>query len=118
LELIRKQNSDGFDPDVDDTIVRLVMGSRSEPLLPGAINVLTFVDKVERDIPGFRRSYDKLSEIAHPNWAGTSLLYLEHDRETFVSACGSNDNSGTFNVAALTLLSSVSIFEFSYNNIA
>jgi len=43
------------------------------------VNVMTFVDYVDKEIVGFRSQYDSLSEFAHPNWAGTSLLYAKPD---------------------------------------
>jgi hypothetical protein len=56
--------------------MRLLMGSKVDTdILPPSVNVLNFVDRVDRDIPGFRHQYDRLSEIAHPNWAGTVFLF-------------------------------------------
>jgi hypothetical protein len=61
---------------VDDDLMRLLMGSKVDTdILPPSVNVLNFVDRVDRDIPGFRHQYDRLSEIAHPNWAGTVFLF-------------------------------------------
>jgi hypothetical protein len=54
--------------DIDDYLMRLMMGSRTNPELPPAISVLTFVDCVEKDVEGFRHQYDMLSEFSHPNW--------------------------------------------------
>jgi hypothetical protein len=61
--------------DIDEYLMKLLMGSKNEPAVPDPINVMTFVDHVDKDIVGFRTQYDNLSEFAHPNWAGTSLLF-------------------------------------------
>jgi hypothetical protein len=65
--------------DIDDYMMKLLMGSNAVLELPQAINVLTFVDSVNKGIEGFREQCDNLSEFAHPNWAGTSLLYSKSD---------------------------------------
>lgn len=52
-------------------VERVLRGTRVE--LPGmaqSVNVLTLVDKADRDIPFFRKLYDYLSEAAHPNSIG------------------------------------------------
>ena len=60
--------------------MKLVLGSRIDTDgTPSAISVLTFVDRVEKDVEGFRHQYDLLCEFAHPNWAGTALLYSKPD---------------------------------------
>ena len=43
--------------------------------LPQALNVMTFIQRAEKDIKGFESRYAALSDIAHPNWRGTALLY-------------------------------------------
>lgn len=64
--------------DLDDAVMRLLLGTRDDPRSPSAMNVLTMVDGIDRVIEGgvgFREQYDHLSEVAHPNWAGTLGLY-------------------------------------------
>jgi hypothetical protein len=51
---------------------------------PEAINVLTFVKRLDKQMPGFEAAYHSLSECAHPNWRGVSGLYSKIDRENFV----------------------------------
>ena len=65
--------------DIDEYLMKLLMGSKNDPAMPDPVNVLTFVDYVDQEIVGFRSQYDSLSEFAHPNWAGTSLLYAKPD---------------------------------------
>ena len=61
---------------ISGDLVTLLMGSRTDTyIVPTAVNVLTFVDRVDKDIPGFRHQYDRLSEVAHPNWVGTTFLF-------------------------------------------
>lgn len=105
--------------DIDDFLMKLLMGSKTDPGLPPAINVLTFVDRVDRDIEGFREQYERLSEFAHPNWAGTSLLYSKSDAKTGRTAFAKNIRSltSTQRVAMANLNVALMIFERSYEKV-
>jgi len=105
--------------DIDDYLMKLVMGSRTDPAMPQAISVLTFVDRVEKDIVGFRHQYDMLSEFAHPNWAGTALLYSKPDPPNFWTDFGANirASAGTKHVGVLNLSVALRMFERSCNRI-
>lgn len=99
--------------DIDEYLMRLIMGSKTESTLPQAVNVLSFVDRVDKDIPGFRHQYDVLSEYAHPNWAGTSLLYSKHDQERLVTDFGKNVRKldGPKDIGIVNLSVSLAMFE-------
>ncbi len=45
-----------------------------------ATSVLTFIDKFDKLIPGFRGHYDSLSERCHPNAAGHNFMFSKLDR--------------------------------------
>lgn len=105
---------------VHNDLVRLSMGSKTDTdILPTAINVLNFVDLVGKDIDGFRDQYDRLSEFAHPNWAGTTLLFSKRDESQTVANFGENmrggDSARTTGVVNLAV--SLQMFETSYNSI-
>jgi hypothetical protein len=72
------------------------------------VNVLNFVDRVDKDIPGFRHQYDLLSEIAHPNWAGTVFLFSETEPGGIAKlwrACSKRRKIGLVNLTtALSIL--------------
>lgn len=106
--------------DIDDYLMKLIMGSKTNPDLPQAINVLTFVDRVNKDIDGFRHQYDNLSEFAHPNWAGTGLLYSKSDSETLSTNFGANIRGlgSTKQAGAVSLSVALMIFERNYNLVA
>jgi hypothetical protein len=67
---------------VDESVMKMLMGSKIDPNLPQALNVMTFVRDVEKEINGFENQYGALSEIAHPNWAGTAFLYSNPDHNS------------------------------------
>jgi hypothetical protein len=47
-----------------------------------AINAVTFVDRFNKRVEGFRAHYDRLSERCHPNSAGHNFMFSKLDRET------------------------------------
>lgn len=105
--------------DVDNYLMRLIMGSKIEPNLPPAINVLSFVDHVDKEIEGFRHQYDLLSEFSHPNWAGTGFLFYKHNEKTRVTDFGANLKTENAKVIGVVNLSvALAMFERSYNRVA
>ena len=107
--------------DIDDYLMKLMMGSKTNPdTVPKAINVLTFVDRVDKEIEGLRHQYDMLSEFAHPNWAGTTLLYSKSDPSNFRTTFGANIRAadGTKNAGLLNLSVALMIFERSYTRVS
>jgi hypothetical protein len=96
---------------------RTMVSSRTEPNLPEAINVLNFIDAVEKDFPGFRRSYEDLSEYAHPNWCGVLGAFSELDAKTHTVAFGAFDRvPATTNISGL--VAALVVAEYVYNNCA
>jgi hypothetical protein len=77
-----------------------------------AINVLTFIDKLDKTFTGARKHYDRLSERCHPNSAGLHLLYATTEYET--GTVHFDDNKGMAYVevvgAAITLLPVMEFF--------
>jgi hypothetical protein len=70
--------------DIDDCLKRLMMGSKSvdRDIMPEAVNVMTFVKHVDKEIEGFLHQYEGLSEYAHPNWSGPGSCILNLTRLT------------------------------------
>ncbi len=93
------------DSKLTEFLRRTMVASRSEPGLPEAINVLTLIDKVDKDFPGFRKSYDQLSEYAHPNWCGVLGAYSHLDRDSYTVTFDARE--AMHNVAALMAILTV-----------
>jgi hypothetical protein len=110
----------GLIGNVDEDLMSLLMGSRNNPDLPKAINVLTFVDRVDKDVKGFRQQYDGLSEFAHPNWSGTTLLYSKPEPQNLGAKLASNIrlSEGAKLIATVNLSVALIVFERSYNRIS
>jgi hypothetical protein len=45
-----------------------------------AVNVLTYIDSLDKHAPGFRGHYDMLSERCHPNSLGHNFMFSKLDR--------------------------------------
>lgn len=78
---VKKAISDKDITTLDDTLMKSLLGAKNNPDICDPINVLTMIDKVEKEIPGFRNVYDNLSELSHPNWAGTLGIYSKINQE-------------------------------------
>lgn len=103
-----------------DKLGRLFVGSKKIfPEMPRSINVLDFIDKLDKKIPGARRNYDRLSEISHPNWAGSAAIYSNRTDDNFTTFFGRDvrDNSATIEMALNSLIGALQIFEYAYNRI-
>jgi hypothetical protein len=110
----------GYTPEqLNDKLMRMFGGSKIWPEGPEAINVLTYVKRLERKVPGFLAAYDTLSEYAHPNWRGVSGLYSNIDRENFTVNFGRGfraERVGSQLVHALA--GGLMTFEYAYNKIS
>lgn len=103
---------------INDYLVNLVMGHRTDlDVQPQAISVLTFVNDAEKGIEGFREQYDRLSEFAHPGWAGTTLLFSKLDDSKTIVEFGENERaSDTIKAVGVSNLSvALAMFETGYN---
>ncbi len=59
----------------DTNITNILYGSRNGTTDYVSVNILTMIDKIDKEYPNYRSTYDKLSEYSHPNFMGASLLY-------------------------------------------
>jgi hypothetical protein len=112
--------------DIDTDIMSLISGTRvpNDPIFPQAIHILKMIDKVNKEVDGFRHQYDVLCEYTHPNASGTTQSYLQHNRkqlttEQLTTEFGQNSRtSENTKMIGLTNLSvSLLLFELKYNRI-
>jgi hypothetical protein len=61
--------------EAEGRIEQLAFGARNDSEMPAAINVLNFIDKLDKSAKGARANYDILSEYCHPNHAGVMGLF-------------------------------------------
>jgi hypothetical protein len=105
---------------LNDTLMRLLGGSKRWPEAPKPVHILDCLRQMDKEIPGVLSSYDSLSEIAHPNWAGVVGLYSKNDEPNFITYFGHGlrgvDSSRHMITSAM--LGSLGAFEYAYNRIA
>ena len=89
------------------------LGSRSDDRLPQAISVLTAVDTTNKEFPGFKRSYEILSEYAHPNWCGVLGAYSDLEDKFTVSFGNTQPFSDNHHAAGI--ISALVVLENAYN---
>lgn len=105
--------------ELNDKLMRMFAGSKQWSDFPQAINVLTFVERMDRTLPGFAAGYASLSEYAHPNWIGVSGLYSKIDREKFAVKFGRSFKAELVgSQLAHALVGALLAFELGYNKIA
>ncbi len=75
---------------LDEYTMKVLMGSKDDDSRPDPVNIITMIDRVEKEVLKFRAIYDKLSEIAHPNWHGTLGIYSNPDKERLLTTLGKN----------------------------
>lgn len=69
--------------DLDGFLMNRLFGANNNPDLPEATNILGAIDRATKHIPNFRENYDRLSEFAHPNYAGTFRTFVKIDQMNF-----------------------------------
>lgn len=103
-----------------DRLGRLFIGAKKLfPDMPRSINALTFVQKMDEIIPGFESQYDRLSEISHPNWAGSAAIYAKRTDDNFTTYFGREikDHKVARNLALNSIIGGLEIFGFAYSKI-
>ena len=114
---LRRALDTGAVGDTDDCLMKLLLGSRTMEEMPPAINVLTFVNKVNKRVDGFLHQYEAFSEFAHPNWAGAMHLYCTNNRDERACSFGpkaeviTNTNKNILGVLSGTILIFRYVFE-------
>jgi hypothetical protein len=119
-DLIKSQLKTGVQPDLDDKVMSLLLGHRNLSDMPKAKHVHDFLRVADKTLPGVLRSYDLMSEYAHPNWSGVALVYSHNDHENLLTNFGSGTRANASRHVTLgleCLLGSLMMLEFSYNRI-
>ena len=121
LDLIERHTKTGIDhKELYDRLGKLFLGSKNVfPDMPRAVNVMTFIEKMDKVHPGVARNYDQLSEISHPNWAGSVAMFANRSEDNFTTYFGRSlrGHSATQNMALSSLIDGMEIFTHAYNRI-
>lgn len=120
MKLVERQIDEGVQEDLDQVVMRLLMGHKGQDEFPEAMNVLKFVDKANSRFEGLRAAYDEMSESAHPNFWGSTGPFSKPDQERKSVHFGRCVRQTTrFHVLVNTaLVGSLAMTEAAYNSIA
>ena len=106
--------------ELDEKLKQLVVGYKDPSAhadgLPKAINVLTFVGQIDKEISGYAGQYAALCEYSHPNHDGVAGLYSHPHEDTGLIDLGSNIRGSQSHemICALNLSVAVMMFNHSY----
>jgi hypothetical protein len=120
-EKIKRQITNGLESNIHEQVVQLLMGFKNEATFPPAINILTVIDKFDKEVPGFRAQYDRLSEFAHPNYSGALGAFGTRDEEVaitwFRKGEGANKDAAK-RIGVGNLVPALAILEIVFNETA
>lgn len=106
--------------ELNEILMRMLAGSRLWEDRPQALQILSCIDRMDKKVPGVRKSYDILSEIAHPNWRGVFGMYSKTDEAKFTAHFGRGLRQSDSPKEAIVnaLLGGLSLFELAYQRIS
>ena len=115
---IREYLQDESEEKLDRFLKSSLLGSKDKSTNIEAINIMTFIDKVDKENPGFRKMFDELSEMAHPNWAGTLASYGRFNSETITLHVEKKSMQPPAIFGLLPLTLAIDLFTEKYNESA
>ncbi|RLA81800.1 MAG: hypothetical protein DRG78_08665 [Epsilonproteobacteria bacterium] len=68
----------------DTSITNILYGTRDGTTDYVSVNILSMINKIDKEYPNYRSTYDRLSEYSHPNFTGASLLYGSPQKDAIV----------------------------------
>jgi hypothetical protein len=109
--------------DLGEKLEKLTVGYKEESALadfPEAINVMTFVDHLNKKIDNFARAYATLCEYSHPNHQGAAGLFSWPHPDTGLVDFGSNirESESHERICLSNLSAAVMMFDHAYDAIA
>ncbi len=113
-EFVEKPDEDSF----DEFLMQGIFGSRDGTTKHEAYNVLTAVDRLDKEFNGLRQMYDALCEFTHPNWSGVMGSYSKFDKEKYVLYLGKEHRKPPLAFGLGPLIGSLAIFQDYYNALA
>lgn len=120
LELIEEYQEKRSLTKLDEKVTRLLMGQKWNSELPSAVHINDMLRSADKTVTGMFKSYDIMSEYAHPNWSGVFGMYGKRGGEDYIALFGENirKGDGVLKVGINGLLGALTAFEFAYNRIS
>ena len=99
--------------DIDETLMNVLFGERLPESECKAVNILTTIDKLEKEATGVRNLYEGLCEFAHPNWSGAMGAYAKDDQGPFTLDFDQKHENIPPEAGLEALIAALTIFEYS-----
>jgi hypothetical protein len=96
---------------------RIVFGSRNDPEMPTAVNVLNCIDHLNKTVEGARENYDILSEYSHPNYAAVTGLFAKISPPSPVVSFGQAVGRDPRPVGMANLSAALMLFEYVHEKV-
>jgi hypothetical protein len=103
--------------ELDEFLMKAMHGSRDSSTPLDSYNVLTAVDRMNKEYDGFRKMYDGLCEFAHPNWSGVLGAYGKVDHQRYSLSLGSKNSRVPIILGLAPFNASLKLFEHYYNDL-
>jgi hypothetical protein len=108
---IKKVVETGKIGDIDERLMEVLFGERLPETEYKTVNILTAIDKLDKEVTGVRDMYDGLCEFAHPNWSGAMGAYVKADQDFFTLNFNQKHENIPPEVGLLALIAALSAFE-------
>lgn len=101
----------------DEFLMRGIFGSRDGTTSKESFNILTAIDRMNREFDGLRGMYDTLCEYTHPNYSGVMGSYSRLDREKHLLQLGKEHHEPPLAFGFAPLIGCMAIFTHHYNEL-
>lgn len=81
---------------IDDDLMRVLLGAKNDFSTFTSINIMTAMEKLDNWCNGSMTMYEDLSEFSHPNWSGCLGSYGTTDEETRILHLKTEIKTGDF----------------------
>jgi hypothetical protein len=78
-------------------------------------SILSFIDRFDKKVSGFRATYDALSEYCHPNWSGLLGSFGSIDQKNFVIEFGPRPKGKAQESGVIALAAALDILRLYYD---
>jgi hypothetical protein len=113
-EFLEKEDEDSY----DEFLMKGMLGSKDGTTKHESYNVLTAVDRLDKEFKGLRQMYDTLCEFTHPNWSGVMGSYSKLDTKENILYLGKEHANPPLAFGLGPLIAGLAIFQDYYNALA
>jgi len=104
--------------EIDTFLMRAMFGGREVPEPMKAFSVLDAIDEMTKQFASYRQLYERLSEVAHPNWRGVHGAYAQTDVRKHIERLGPEFSQLHAITGLVPLLASLEASKFYYDRLS